>query len=193
MNKIRTKSEKLLKQLVRGINSYITRPKIHFRKVSNEILEHFSFLTWVAKRVFLPIALLYFLIGTIFGVRVIDSLFLGFIIFIYSSFLPDFDFAFKKSNRESPWYKKYIFLFFAPIYLFYLISEEMKSIYTAKPKPFHDFRMMAAYGLFLLVLGLIFYGNPLEIFSLMIFGVLGYFSHLVTDDYFKISKLLKRI
>lgn len=102
MNKIRIKSEKLLRQFIKGINGYITRPKIHFRKAKSEIFEHFSFFTWIAKRVFLPIALLYFLIGTIFGFRVVDSLFLGFIVFIYSSFLPDFDFVFKKSkSRES--------------------------------------------------------------------------------------------
>ena len=190
MNEIRAKSEKLLRQIVRGINNYVTHPKIHFRKVRNEILEHFSFLTWISKRVFLPIALLYLFIGTIFGFRVIDSLFLGFIIFIYSSFLPDFDFVFKKSkSREAPWHKKYIFLFFALIYLFYLISEEMKPIYTTESKPFHNFKMMAVYCIFLLVLGLIFYGNALEIFSLTIFGMLGYFSHLVTDGYFRISKL----
>jgi len=190
MNKIRIKSEKLLRQFIKGINGYITRPKIRFRKAKSEIFEHFSFFTWIAKKVFLPIALLYFLIGTIFGFRVVDSLFLGFIVFIYSSFLPDFDFVFKKSkSRESVWYKKYVFLFFAPIYLFYLISEGIKPIYTTKSKPFHDFRMMSAYSLFLLILGLIFYGNPLEIFSLLIFGTLGYFSHLITDGYLKISKL----
>ena len=190
MYKRRAKIERLLKQFVRGINGYITHPKIHFRKTRNEILEHFSFFTWITKRVFLPMALLYFLIGTIFGFRVIDSLFLGFIMFIYSNFLPDLDFVFKKSkSRESVWYRKYLFLFFAPIYLFYLLSEEMRPIYVTKSKPFHNFRMMSAYGLFLIILGLIFYWNPLETFSLFMFGMLGYFSHLVVDGYFKINKL----
>lgn len=156
-------------------------------KIRSEIVEHLSFVKWASKRIFLPISFLYIVLGFIFHIRIFDSLFVNFLIFVYSNFLPDLDSVFKKNSQRFKSYKQYLFLFFAPLYLFYLFSENSKKIYSKAAKPFHNFQSLFAYGLFLSAVGLLFYGNWLEIISIPLFGVFGYAIHLSIDGYLRIK------
>ncbi|MBS3051945.1 MAG: hypothetical protein J4428_01050 [Candidatus Aenigmarchaeota archaeon] len=181
--KLRGRINKKLKKYVEELNRFVFSYKIPAAKLRSEIAEHFSFIRWVFKRIFLPIALFYIIVGLIFKVWIVDSLFLGFFVFIYSNFLPDIDSVFKINAKKDNWYERYLLLFFAPIILFYLFSENSKHLYSSKPKPFHNLSSVVAYGTFLLILGFLFYRNWLEMISLPVFGIVGYLTHLSVDKY----------
>jgi hypothetical protein len=130
-------------------------------------------------------------LGFFFGNNVIDSLFLGVIIFVYSHFLPDLLSPFrirnrKGKNKDETWFKKYALLFLAPLFIFLLFGDGIPAFKTAEH--FHNVKSLGAYSIFLFLLGLIFYGNMplslgriLEVFSLAIFGSIGYVTHLKVD------------
>jgi len=125
------------------------------------------------------------------GNNVIDSLFLGILIFVYSHFLPDLLSPFRIKNRKErdinrPWFKKYALLFLAPLFIFLLWGDRIPALRTTEH--FHNAKSLGVYSIFLLLLGLILYGNVplslgriLEVFSLTIFGSIGYLTHLKVD------------
>jgi hypothetical protein len=130
-------------------------------------------------------------LGFFFGNNVVDSLFLGLVIFVYSHFLPDLLSPFrirntKEKNNDGTLVKKYALLFLAPIFIFLLFGDRMPAFRTAEH--FHNIKSFGAYSIFLFLLGLVFYGNIpfswgriLEVFSLTIFGSIGYITHLKVD------------
>jgi len=161
---------------------------IPLRKIEDEIKEHFEFLKWAFKRIILPIVFFYVLTGWILNVWVFEALFICTLIFFYSNFLPDIDFLIKKTEtpkKSSKWYKKYLLLFFAPIYVYYVIIGKAKPIYSAEAKLFHRPKIILIYGIFLLMLGFIFWEEKLKALILPVFGMLGFIFHLMVDGRIK--------
>jgi len=168
--------------------------KVNFQKIRDETTEHINYLSSTLRQVVLPVSLCYLCLGFFFGNNVIDSLFLSALIFVYSNFLPDLLSTFKIRNRkekdkDGAWYKKYALLFFAPIFIFLLWGHGTPSFKTVEH--FHNVKSLGAYSIFLFLLGLILYGNLplswgriLEVFSLTIFGSIGYVTHLKVDKIF---------
>jgi hypothetical protein len=165
--------------------------KITYRKIREETTQHVSFLSSTLKKVVLPLSVCYLFAGFFLGNNVIDSLFLSLLIFVYSSFLPDLLSPFrirkkKEKNKDVPWFKKYALLFLAPLFIFSLLGNSAPIFKTTEH--FHNLKSLGAYGIFLFLLGLVFYGNMplswgriLEVFSLAIFGSIGYITHLKVD------------
>lgn len=164
--------------------------KIAFQKIRGETAEHIEHLSSALKKFVLPLSICYLCLGFFLGNNVIDSLVFSILIFIYSHFLPDLLSPFRISNREKdrdrPWFKKYALLFLAPLFIFLLWGDGIPLLRTTEH--FHNVRSLGIYSLFLLLLGLIFYGNLplslgriLEIFSLTLFGSIGYLTHLKVD------------
>ena len=165
--------------------------KIAFQKIRGETAEHIDHLSSALKKLVLPLSLCYLCLGFFFGNNVIGSLFLGILIFVYSHFLPDLLSPFriknrKEKNKDASWFKKYALLFLAPLFIFLLWGDRIPVLRTTEH--FHNARSLGVYSMFLLLLGLIFYGNVplslgriLEIFSLAIFGSIGYLTHLKVD------------
>jgi hypothetical protein len=165
--------------------------KIGFQKIRDETTEHVDHLSSALKRFVLPLSVCYLCLGFFFGNNVVDSLFLGILIFVYSHFLPDLLSPFRIKNRKErdkdrPWFKKYALLFLAPLFIFLLWGDGIPALRTTEH--FHNARSLGVYSIFLLGLGLIFYGNVplslgriLEVFSLAIFGSIGYLTHLKVD------------
>ena len=94
--------------------------KITLRKIRHETTEHIDYLSSTLKQVVLPLSICYLCLGFFFGNNVVDSLFLGLVIFVYSHFLPDLLSPFRIKNRKErdkdrPWFKKHALLFLAPI------------------------------------------------------------------------------
>lgn len=88
--------------------------------------------------------------------------------------------------RELPWYKKYALLLFAPLLIWVLFSGLQLAWRTSET--FHNFKSLAVYGAFLLALGVLGFGNfPLsvgifiKIFSVPLYGIVGYLAHLKVD------------
>jgi hypothetical protein len=168
-----------------------TRLGIAFRKIRDETTEHIDYLSSALKKLVLPLSLCYLCLGFFFGNNVIDSLFLGILTFVYSHFLPDLLSPFriknrKKRNKDRPWFEKYALLLLAPLFIFLLWGDGIPALRTTEH--FHNARSLGVYSIFLLLLGLIFYGNMplslggiLEVFSLTVFGFIGYLTHLKVD------------
>lgn len=166
---------------------------VHLSKLEEEFKEHFSFLRWAFKRIILPLAAAYILAGILLKTNVLSSLALALIIFLYSNFLPDTDFLMKETKDKkqgSKWHEKYSLLFFAPIIIYYILDGRKKPIYTAKSKYFHNFKTALIYGLFLLIISLILWQQPLKIFILPLFGILGFSFHLMVDG--RIKNIFRR-
>jgi len=165
--------------------------KIAFQKIRGETAEHIDHLSSALKKLVLPLSICYLCFGFFFGNNVIDSLFMGILIFVYSYFLPDLLSPFriknkKEKNKDTSWFKKYALLFLAPLFIFLLWGDTIPALRTTEH--FHNARSLGAYSIFLLLLGLIFYGNVplsfgriLEVISLAIFGSIGYLTHLKVD------------
>lgn len=155
MNKTETKLNKYWDELVaKRIPSYV-----NFKKIEEEIKEHFNFLKWAFKRIILPIAIFYFIAGIIFfKMNVLGSLVIALLVFLYSNFLPDIDFLMKETKDkklESKWYEKYSLLFFAPVVMYYILDGRKKPIYIIKGKFFHNIKTVTIYGIFLFAVGAI--------------------------------------
>jgi len=105
--------------------------------------------------------------------------------------LPDLPSIFRERKEEGvrerlPWYKRYVLLLFAPLFILLLFSGQQLGWKTTES--FHNFSSMAVYGAFLLLLGFTLFGNfPIslgrltEILSLAFYGVGGYLTHLKVD------------
>ena len=167
---------------------------VRLSKLEEEFKEHFNFLKWAFKRIILPLAVAYILAGIFMKTNVLGSLALSLIVFLYSNFIPDTDFLMKETKdkkQESKWYEKYALLFFAPVIIYYILDGRKKPIYTTKSKCFHNFKTALVYGLFLLIISLILWQQPLKIFILPLFGILGFSFHLMVDG--RIKNIFKRI
>jgi len=161
-----------------------------------ETFQHLYLLTKVSKWAVLPASFLYVCLDFyLFGQNALDSMFLGILIFVYSSFLPDLPSIYRRRKIYSDtgatikalsWYKKYALLLFAPLFItaiFLGIRPNWKTTET-----FHNFKSLAVYGAFLLTLGVfafgefpILIGDITEIISLPIYGLAGYLTHLKVD------------
>jgi hypothetical protein len=162
-------------------------PYGRFKKIEGEINEHFNFIKWMFKRVLVPLMVFYVTIGLILNMNVFGSLFLSFLVFVYSNFLPDIDFLIKKTkdkNKDSLWYEKYLLLFFAPVIMYYIIGGRAKPLYSIEDRSFHNLKTVIAYGIFLFVIGSIFWTDALKRLMLPIFGMLGFVFHLMVDKEF---------
>jgi len=183
-------SENFIKSFFQMLNQRI-RFKITFKKVKEESREHVGGVFSAFKKVILPISVVYLLTGLLLGNNVIDSFFLSILIFIYSSFLPDLLSPFRIKKRQSQnldksWWRSHLLLFLAPLFIVLLWGEGAPIFRTVEH--FHNLRSLGAYSVFLSLLGFVFYANVpfslgriLEMFSLAIFGSIGYAVHLKID------------
>lgn len=155
---------------------------VGLEKIESEFKEHFAFLKWAFKRIILPLAAFYLLAGIFSGINLLGSLLLGMAVFLYSNFLPDTDFLIKvATKKESGKYEKYLLLFFAPFYIYYILDGKVKPLYTTRAKCFHNVRTLLIYGTFLFVLGFMLWTDSLKAGMLSFFGMLGFTFHLMVD------------
>jgi len=169
--------------IARSIPSYV-----EFKKMEDEIKEHFSFIKWMFKRVVLPLMIFYVVMSLILNMNIFGSLFVFLVVFIYSNFLPDIDFLIKKTkdnDEDSLWYEKYLLLFFAPVVVYYIIAGRARPLYSVDDRCFHNFKTAIIYGLFLFVVGSIFWPETLNRIMLPAFGVTGFVFHLLVDRRFR--------
>jgi hypothetical protein len=155
-----------------------------FEHAQNEVVEHFSFIKWASKRILLPLIMFYFVMGLLFNMSFFGSLFISLAIFLYSNFLPDVDLLIKKTNvrnKDSLWYEKYFLLFFSPIVMYYIIDGRAKPLYSLEDRCFHNLKTAFIYGIFLLVIGSIFWPETFKRLMLPLFGMLGFILHLIVD------------
>jgi len=165
-------------------------PYAKFKKTESEIKEHFNFVSWMFKRILVPLIIFYVIIGLILNINIFGPLFVMLLVFLYSNFLPDTDFLIKKTknrNEESLWYDKYSLLFFAPVIMYYTIAGRAKPLYSTEERCFHNFKTVIIYGIFLFILGSIFWSETFKRVMLPLFGMVGFIFHLMVD------KKLKRI
>ena len=160
--------------------------------MKQETMEHFHLLTEVFKWLVLPVSLVYACtVFYYFGENPLNSLLWGIIIFLYSNFLPDLPSSYinRKNNSETErlrWYKKYALLLFAPIFIWLLFSGIQLKWKTTET--FHNFRSSAVYAIFLIICGFFIFGdfpisigNIPKVFSLPLYGLMGYLTHLKVD------------
>lgn len=160
-------------------------PYAKFKKFAEELRAHFNFSSWLFKRIILPLAIFYVIIGLLLKTDVFGSLFISILIFTYSNIIPDIDILIKKppeGKSESLWYELYALLFFAPLIVYYIIDGKAHPLYSQKNRPFHSFRTVIIYGFFLLIIGAVFWSEALKIIMLPIFGGLGFLFHLMIDN-----------
>ena len=168
-------------------------PYAKFHKAEAEIKEHFSFLTLAFNRLIIPLVLIYIIVGFILKLDIFGSLFVSLIIFIYSNFLPDADFLFAYTadkKKESLWYERYFFLCFMPIVAYYILVGKARPLYSSSGRSFHNIRTIIIYGIFLLIIGSIFWSSTFKTIMLAVFGVLGFAFHLMVDKIIRIEKKL---
>jgi len=160
-----------------------------------ETMQHVDLLVKVFKRIILPASLLYvFADLCFFGENVLDSMFLGILVFFYSNFLPDLPSIFRRkvhhdlrdTPKDLPWYKKYALLLFAPLFIgAFFCGIQLRWKITEN---FHNFKSLMIYGTFLFILSFFLFGDfPIsvgditEILSLPSYGLVGYLTHLKVD------------
>jgi len=155
-----------------------------FKKMEEELKEHYDFINWMFKRVLLPLMTFYVVMGIALDMNVFGSLFLSLLVFIYSNFLPDVDMLIRKTDAkymESLWYERYLLLFLAPLIVYYIVRGRARPLYSMKARCFHNATAMAAYGIFLLMVGSIFWTETLKRLMFPAFGMLGFGFHLLVD------------
>ena len=162
-----------------------------------ETFQHLYLLTRAFKWVVLPASLVYVCLDFyLFGQNALDSMFLGMLIFVYSSFLPDLPSIYRRRRKtynntgamteNLSWYKKYALLLLAPLFIgAFLLGIRLKWKTT---ETFHNLKSLVVYGAFLLALGVCVFGifpislgDITEIVSLPIYGLAGYLTHLKVD------------
>lgn len=159
-------------------------PVAKFKKVSEELIEHFNFAKWALKRILLPMIVFYTIFGVLLNINVFASLPISLLIFFYSNFLPDIDVLFKKTKNksiDSPWYEKYAVLFFAPIILYDIFLGKQRKLYSLSERPFHSLEALGAYTVFLFVVASVFWPDILRKLLFVSSGALGYGTHLLAD------------
>jgi hypothetical protein len=159
-----------------------------FKKMEGEIKEHFTFVSWMFKRIVLPLIVFYVIVSLMLNINIFGPLFIMLLLFLYSNFLPDTDFLIKKTRdkkKESLWYEKYSLLFFAPVIMYYIIAGRARPLYSTEERCFHNFRTAVIYGIFLFIVGCIFWSETIKRVMLPLFGVLGFIFHLMVDKRLK--------
>lgn len=160
-----------------------------FRKMKKEIEEHFGFVSWAFKRIITPLIVFYIAAGLLLGINIFGSLFVSLLAFLYSNFLPDTDFLIRRSeSNESRWHERYSLLFFAPVFMYYVIAGRAQPLYAKKVRCFHNPKAMFLYGGFLFAFGLLLWFDVLKSSMLAMFGILGFAFHLVVDKELKINR-----
>lgn len=168
------------------------RSSLSFLRMEEETSEHVSMLVKAFKFVVFP-ASLFYVCSDFFFFRenVVDSMFWGIMIFIYANFLPDLPSIFRKKENgkkteDLPWYKKYLLLLLAPIFIWLLFSGIRLGWKTTET--FHNFRSLAMFEIFLLLMGFLAFGSfPIgmgdltETLSFSLYGLMGYLAHLKVD------------
>jgi len=175
----------------RSINRKV-KSRLPVWRMKDETLEHVRSSIKVFKWIVLPTSLSYvFSVFYFFGEIPLDSMLWGMFVFFYSNFLPDLPSIYRRSKnnvgaKDLPWYKKYALLLLAPLLIWVLFSGVHLRWRTAET--FHDFKSLTIYGVFLLTVGFLAFvrfpvsvGNITEIFSLPLYGVTGYLTHLKVD------------
>jgi hypothetical protein len=160
--------------------------------MKEETAEHVHSAAKVFNFVVLPASILYVILNFYFlGENSVAPALWGILVFFYSNFLPDLPSIYRKKGNSSayedpPWYKKYFLLLFAPIVIWVLFSGVRLKWKTVET--FHNFKSLSVYGAFLLIIGFFAFvrfpvsvGNMTEIFSLPLYGVAGYLTHLKVD------------
>ncbi|MDO8647638.1 MAG: hypothetical protein Q7R70_04440 [Candidatus Diapherotrites archaeon] len=152
-------------------------------KAIEEISEHFGTVKWSLKRIILPLAVFYILVGVFFQEHILGALFAALMVFLYTNFLPDLDAFFQhgKGGKKANWFEKRIALFFTPLMIYYILSEKARPLDLGENKPFHNRRALVEFTIFLFAFGLIIYFSPIKAAFLALFGFLGFFTHLVVD------------
>jgi hypothetical protein len=171
------------------------RSAIPFWRMEEETSEHVHMLVKMFKYVVLPASLFYVCADFVFfKENALDSMFWGILMFLYSNFLPDLPSIFRRGKREGqsenlPWYKKYSILLFAPVFIWLLFSGIRIGWKTAEN--FHNFKSLTVFGVFLFLLGFfafgkfpVDFGDMTEVFSLPVYGLMGYLCHLKVDEIF---------
>jgi len=177
-------------EFFKGINFRI-KSKLAVWYMEEETSEHIHLLS-IVLCIVLPASLLYLFIDLyIYKENALDSMLWGLLIFFYSNFLPDLPSIYRKNKENGKaenlhWYKKYALLLFAPLLIWALYSGIRLKWRTAET--FHNFKSLTIYGAFLFLLGFFAFGDfPIsigditEIFSLPLYGVIGYLTHLKAD------------
>ncbi len=175
----------------KSINRKI-RSQLPVSRIEEETLEHVHSAVKVFKWIILPTSLIcVFASLCLFGVNVLASILWGILIFFYSNFLPDLPFIYRRKDNDQKgedlqWHKKYALLLFAPILIWILFSEMKLKWETIDT--FHNFKSLAVYGIFLLMLGFFAFvkfpislGNITEIVAIPLYGTIGYLTHLKVD------------
>jgi hypothetical protein len=164
-----------------------------------ETFEHVHLLTKVFKWIVLPSSVLYGYAMIFFlGLNPLDSILMANLIFFYSNFMPDLPAIFRRKiyrdkrdniHEELPLYKSYILLLLAPLFIIVLFCG--KKIKWKTTETFHNLKSLAIYGIFLFTLGflvLIIFtfsvGRLVGTFWVILFGLLGYLTHLRVDGVF---------
>jgi len=122
-------------------------------------------------------------------------MFLGILIFVYSNFLPDLPSIYRKkkiyrdagvATENLPWYKKYLLLLFAPLFIGAFFAGIRLRWETTET--FHNLKSLIIYVAFLSILGVFAFGDyPISIgdltgiLSLPFYGLIGYLTHLKVD------------
>ena len=178
--------EKLIKKAIVKSNANEFLPKFaNAKKAIEEINEHFGFLKWSIKRIILPIAVFYVLIGFFLQEYVLGALFTAFVVYLYANFLPDLDAFFwhdkKTECKKATKIEKRLALFFAPIMIYYILSKKTKPLDLGSKKAFHNKKALIEFTIFLFLIGLILYFSILKASFFALFGFLGYLTHLIVD------------
>jgi len=157
-------------------------------KVIEEFSEHFAFVKWSLKRIVLPLAVFYIVAGFFFQEHVLGALVTALLVFFYSNFLPDLDAFFRQGQggKKANWLEKRIALFFAPLAIYYILSEKKRPLELESQKPFHNRRALIEYSIFLFAFGLLIYFSALKAFFFALFGFLGFLIHLIVDKRIRI-------
>lgn len=193
-----TMERKLVKKALRESGAKNFLPNfVSAGKMIEEIKEHFGFLKWSTKRVLIPLAVLYLIMGFVFQEHVLGSLVFASLIFLYTNFLPDLDSFFphgKKNTKKAGKIEKRLALFFAPLMIYYMLSKKTARLDLGSSKAFHNKRALWEFTIFLFVIGLILYFSLLKASFLALFGALGFLTHLAVDGIVskKIKSLIKK-
>ena len=181
-------------QYFKSVNRKV-KSKLALWYMKSETLQHVDLLLKVFRWIILPASLFYvFSNFYFFKQNALDSMFLGILIFFYSSFLPDLPPIFRRkihhdvrdTNEDLPWYKKYALLLLAPLFIAALFCGMQHKWKTAEN--FHNYKSLLIYGAFVFTLSLFVFGNlPIsvgditEILSVPFYGSIGYLTHLKVD------------
>jgi hypothetical protein len=174
-----------------------TKISLWFMKL--ETFEHVHLLTKVFKWIVLPSSVLYgYAMFVFLGLNTLNSILLANLMFFYSNFVPDLPAIFRRKvyrdvrdsyYGELPKYKSYALLLLAPVFIILLFCGKKMKWKTTET--FHNFKSLAIYGTFLFILGffvsVVFpfsVGGLIEVVWVLLFGLLGYFTHLKVDMVF---------